>query len=188
MTSYQQGFLAKCAERKVPEGVAMQLLKKAEEFPDPPVDGLTEYDVQPGDTVSQVMQNYGIPQRYLPHVLKANGLTEETARRIRPGQKLYLEDEPTMYDAFAKGQAGQSAVAPQSTAVKQPSNSGSGRFSKLVNPMSYVRNARNYFNRLSKETGITESRFRPPPRAGRNPYDKGPPTSQATSAASVKGR
>ena len=168
MTPYQQGFLTKCAERKVPEGVAVRLLKKAQEFPDPPVDGLTEYDVQPGDTVSQVMQNYGIPQRYLPHVLKANGLTEETARRIRPGQKLYLEDEPTMYDAFAKAKAVQPKV-------------NTGRIGRMMNPKTYINGVRNYFNRLSRETGITESTFTPP-RARRNPMP------QATSVAPVKGR
>ena len=108
MTPYEHGFLTKCAECKVPEYLAVHLLKLAQEFPellDPVPDGQTVYEMQPGDTVSQVIQNHGISQRYLPDVLKANDLTEETARKIRPGRKIYFEEDPAMYDAFRKAKA-----------------------------------------------------------------------------------
>lgn len=110
MTDYEQGFLTKCVELGVPSGLAIDMLKMAGAFPTGPNDGFQAPDengnitldgatgtvMRKGDTVSHILQRMKIPQKYLWSVLKDNGLTDATARKLRPGHIIYTRD-PAYY-------------------------------------------------------------------------------------------
>ena len=102
MTRYEQGFLTKCAEHGVPFKLASGMLKAAQtnavaqtSFQAPnsggniTLDGSVGTVMQKGDTVSGVLKRLKIPQRYLWDVLKENGLTDRSARRLLPGHVIY---------------------------------------------------------------------------------------------------
>lgn len=95
MTNYEAGFLSKCASRGVPEEVAIEMLKTAEgSFS---IDGATGVTVQPGDTVEGLAVSNGYRRADVPAILAENGLTQETARKIRPGQNIYFRPSPEDY-------------------------------------------------------------------------------------------
>lgn len=95
MTNYEAGFLSKCASCGVPEEVAVEMLKTAEgSFS---IDGATGVTVQPGDTVEGLAVANGYRRADVPAILAENGLTQETARKIRPGQNIYFRPSPEDY-------------------------------------------------------------------------------------------
>ena len=95
MTNYEAGFLSKCASCGVPEEVAIEMLKTAEgSFS---IDGATGVTVQPGDTVEGLAVSNGYRRADVPAILAENGLTEETARKIKPGQEIYFRPSPEDY-------------------------------------------------------------------------------------------
>jgi hypothetical protein len=121
MTRYEVGFMNKCAEYGVPLEMAVSMLKSAQDGFQAPdasgnviLDGSTGTVMQKGDTVSGIMKRLKIPQRYLQAVLRENGLTEESARRLRPGHTIYTRSDP---GAYAPPPPATPAVAPQAAST-----------------------------------------------------------------------
>ena len=95
MTDFQVGFLTKCAEAGVPYKLARAMLKKAEgTFV---LDGSVGHTMADGETISGVAAANGYPQSALQMILADNGLTEATARKIKPGTDIYFRPSPEDY-------------------------------------------------------------------------------------------
>lgn len=120
MTDFQVGFLTKCAEAGVPYKLARAMLKKAEgTFV---LDGSVGHTMADGETISGVAAANGYPQSALQTILADNGLTEATARKIRPGTNIYFRPSPEDYVQERKSApaAAASTNAPAATATNAP--------------------------------------------------------------------